>query len=154
VKLTPRGPRIIELNGRISAHVNMMSRETTGLDLARIGGLLALGERPLLPLFDFGGRVYYQYNNLAPLRTGRLLAVHGADTVRGLAGVTAYRTFFRPGDDLPGGSTTRTLDVISGVCDSHDAVARTIEQARRALTFEIRFADGTRRLNGLELAET
>ncbi|MFJ5117405.1 acetyl-CoA carboxylase biotin carboxylase subunit family protein [Kitasatospora sp. NPDC088548] len=151
LKLTPEGPRIIELNGRISGHVNMMARESCGLDLVRVGALLALGEKPWLPTFDFGGRVHFQYNNLAPLLPCRLDAVHGAETVRGLRGVTAYRNFVRPGDRLPGGSATLTLDTISGVGDSHAAVARTIDEARSALTFEFRFADGVRRINGLDL---
>ncbi|MFF7231789.1 hypothetical protein [Streptomyces sioyaensis] len=151
VKLTPDGPGIIEINGRISAHVNMMAREACGVDLVRVGALMALGEQPFLPTFDFGGKVHYQYNNLAPLRRGRLEAVHGADTVRKMPGVTAYRNFVRPGDDLPGGSTTLTLDTLSGVADSHASMVRTIEDARAALTFDIRFADGIRSVRGMDL---
>ncbi|MWA14172.1 ATP-grasp domain-containing protein [Streptomyces sp. BA2] len=151
VKLTPDGPGIIEINGRISAHINMMAREACGVDLVRVGGLMALGEQPYLPPFDFGGKVRYQYNNIAPVRPGRLEAVHGADTVREMPGVTTYRNFVRPGDELPGGSTTLTLDTISGVAESHEAMVRTIEEARAALTFEFRFPDGVRRIGGLEL---
>ncbi|MER6106171.1 ATP-grasp domain-containing protein [Streptomyces sp. NPDC001832] len=153
VKLTPDGPGIIEINGRISAHVNMMARQACGVDLVRIGGLMALGEQPYLPPFDFGGKVHYQYNNIAPVRPGRLEAVHGADAVRRIPGVTTYRNFVRPGDELPGGSTTLTLDTISGVAESHEAMVRTIEEARAALTFEFRFSDGVRRIGGLELPE-
>ncbi|GAA2106857.1 ATP-grasp domain-containing protein [Kitasatospora saccharophila] len=151
LKLTPDGPGIIEINGRISAHVNMMAREACGLDLVRIGGLVALGEQPFLPPFDFGGRVHFQYNNIAPVRPGRLEAVHGAETVRALPGVGAYRCFVRPGDELPGGTTTLTLDTVSGVADSHAEAVRTIEAARGALAFEFRFADGVRRISGPEL---
>ncbi|MGW2607609.1 ATP-grasp domain-containing protein [Streptomyces mirabilis] len=151
VKLTPDGPGIIEINGRISAHVNMMAREACGVDLVRVGGLMALGEEPYLPPFDFGGKVHYQYNNIAPVRPGRLEAVHGADAVREMPGVTTYRNFVRPGDELPGGSTTLTLDTISGVAESHEAMVRTIEDARAALTFEFRFSDGVRSIGGLEL---
>ncbi|MFJ5801573.1 hypothetical protein [Streptomyces decoyicus] len=153
LKLTPGGPRIIELNGRLSGHVNMMARESCGLDLVRVGALMALGEEPYLPTFDFGGKVHFQYNNLAPLRPAGLVAVHGADAVRELPGVTAYRNFVRPGDELPGGTTTLTLDTLSGVCDGHEAVMRTIDAARAALTFELRFEDGVRCINGLELPQ-
>ncbi|QIY59010.1 ATP-grasp domain-containing protein [Streptomyces sp. RPA4-5] len=153
VKITPDGPGIIEINGRISAHVNMMAREACGMDLVRVGGLMALGEQPYLPPFDFGGKVHYQYNNIAPVRPGRLEAVHGADTVREMPGITTYRNFVRPGDELPGGSTTLTLDSISGVAESHGAMVRTIEEARAALTFEFRFSDGVHRIGGLELPE-
>ncbi|MFE1766970.1 hypothetical protein ACFW81_22495 [Streptomyces angustmyceticus] len=151
LKLTPDGPRIIELNGRLSGHVNMMSRESSGLDLVRVGALLALGEEPYLPTFDFGGKVHFQYNNLAPLRPGVLMAVHGAEAVREMPGITAYRNFVRPGDELPGGTSTLTLDTLSGVCEGHEAVMRTIDAARAALTFEFRFDDGVHALSGLEL---
>jgi biotin carboxylase len=151
VKLTPDGPRIIEINGRLSAHVNMMARDACGLDLVRLGGLVALGEQPALPPFDFGGKVHFQYNNLAPIRPGRLTAVHGVQQVRALPGVTAYRNFVRPGDNFPGGSTTWTLDTISGICADHDSVARVITAARSALTFEIEFDDGIELINGMDL---
>ncbi|MFD5031994.1 acetyl-CoA carboxylase biotin carboxylase subunit family protein [Streptomyces sp. NPDC058220] len=153
LKLTPGGPRLIELNGRLSGHVNMMAREACGLDLVRVAGLMALGEQPYLPTFDFGGKVHFQYNNLAPLAPSTLLAVQGAEAVREIPGVTAYRNFVRPGDPLPGGTTTLTLDTISGVCEGHEAVMRTIDEARAALTFEFRFQDGVRSVNGLKLPQ-
>jgi hypothetical protein len=152
LKLTPDGPRIIELNGRLSGLINMMARESCGVDLVRVAALMALGEEPRLTTFDFGGKVHFQYNNLAPLRPCTFDAVEGAEDVRRIPGVTAYRTFVRPGDALPGGTTTLTLDTISGVCDGHDSVMSTIDAARKALTFELSFDDGVRRLNGLELA--
>lgn len=151
VKLTADGPRIIEINGRISGYVNMMARETCGVDLVDMGARVALGEALPLAPFDFGGKVFFQYNNLAPLRPCRLEGVEGADEVRALPGVTAYRAFVRPGTDLAGGTSTRTLDALSGVGESHEAVLEAIDAARAALTFELRFADGARRLSGLEL---
>ncbi|MFJ5561774.1 acetyl-CoA carboxylase biotin carboxylase subunit family protein, partial [Streptomyces sp. NPDC093250] len=151
VKLTADGPRIIELNGRLSAFMNTMSRESWGLDLVRIGALAALGEPVALAPFSFGRSVYFQYHNLAPLRPCRLEAVHGADAVRARAGVTTYRAFAHPGDDLSGGTKTTFLDVISGVCDSQEAVVHTIEAVRSDLTFDLRFDDGVRSVNGMDL---
>ncbi|MEW9513660.1 hypothetical protein [Streptomyces bacillaris] len=151
VKLTPEGPRIIEINGRISGYVNMMAQESCDVDLVRAAGLIALGRSPELSPFEFGDRVHFQYNNLAPLFPCRLERVYGAEAVRALPGVTAYRNFARPGDELSGTSQTMTLDTISGVCDSHQSVIRTIEAARTALTFEFRSASGTHHINGLAL---
>ncbi|MFE5791322.1 ATP-grasp domain-containing protein [Streptomyces sp. NPDC056503] len=151
VKLTPDGPRVIEINGRISGYVNMMARESCGVDLVRAAGLIALDRDPELRPFEFGGRVHFQYNNLAPLYPCRLERVYGAERVRALPGVTAYRNFVRPGDELSGTSQTMTLDTVSGVCDSHESVIRTIEAARAALDFEFRSARGVHRVNGLEL---
>jgi biotin carboxylase len=142
VKLTPEGPRLLEINGRISGHINMMARESCGLDLVRIAALIALGEQPSLSTFDFGGKVHFQYNNLAPLRPCHLEDVRGAEIVRAMPGVSGYRYFVRPGDALPGGTATVTMDVISGVCNGQEEVARTIEAARAALSFRFRFAAG------------
>ncbi|GAA1982320.1 ATP-grasp domain-containing protein [Catenulispora subtropica] len=152
VKLTVDGPRIIEVNGRISGYVNMMARESCGVDLVRAAALVALGHDPDVVPFDFGGKVHFQYNNLAPLRPCRLEGVTGTDTVRALPGVTAYRAFVRPGTDLPGGTTTRTLDTVSGFGGDHDEVLATIDAARTALSFDLRFEDGARRLTGHELS--
>ncbi|AUG77454.1 hypothetical protein CFP65_2629 [Kitasatospora sp. MMS16-BH015] len=152
LKLTARGPKLIELNGRISGHVNMMARESCGTDLVRATGLLALGEDPQLAPFDFGGKVHFQYNNLSPLTACTIEAVDGAEAVRSLPGVTGYRSFVRMGDQLPGGTSTLTLDALSGVGDSHAEVARTIEAARAALTFTFGMPEGPRRVNGLDLA--
>ncbi|MFE7527950.1 ATP-grasp domain-containing protein [Kitasatospora sp. NPDC057542] len=153
VKLTADGPRIIEINGRISGYVNMMARETCDVDLVELGARVALGESRLPAPFDLGGKVYFQYNNLAPQRPCRLEGVEGAEEVRSLPGVTAYRSFVRPGTDLSGGTATRTLDTVSGVGEDHDAVLACIEAARAALTFELCFEDGPRRLTGLELPQ-
>jgi hypothetical protein len=152
VKLTPEGPRLLEINGRISGHINMMARESCGLDLVRIAALIALGEQPSLSTFDFGGKVHFQYNNLAPLRPCRLAAVRGAEAVRAMTGVTGYRYFVHPGDELPGGTTTLTMDAISGVCDSQEAVVGTIEAARAALSFRFSFADSAGWVRGSDLA--
>ncbi|TCO55746.1 ATP-grasp domain-containing protein [Actinocrispum wychmicini] len=151
LKLTAAGPRVIEINGRLSAHVNSMAQESCGVDLVRVGGLIALGEQPHLPPFDFGGKVHFQYNNIAPVAPARLEDVRGGDAVRALPGVTAYRNFVRPGDELPGGTMKVELDTLSGVCDGHDEVMRTIDAARGSLTFEFLFADGVRPVNGLDL---
>ena len=53
LKLTASGPRIIEINGRLTGHMNLTTRSTLGIDLVRLGGLLALGERPGTGPLDF-----------------------------------------------------------------------------------------------------
>lgn len=151
VKLTPDGPRIIEINGRISAHIAMMARESLGVDLVWAGARIALGLEPDLPAFDFGGKVHFQYNNLAPVAPARLEAVHGGSEVRSLPGITAYRGFARPGDELPGGPGTVCLDTISGVCEDHPAAAELIDRARRTLVFDLRLGQEAVRIRGIDL---
>jgi hypothetical protein len=42
---------------------------------------------------------------------------------------------------------------MAGVAESPEAAVRTINAARAALTYELRFADGVRRLSALELPD-
>ncbi|KAF0647471.1 MULTISPECIES: ATP-grasp domain-containing protein [Streptomyces] len=143
VKLTPAGPRIIEVNGRLGGHVNGLARTACGVDLVRAAALHALGRHPgvgrLRP-----GRVHFQHNGLAPTEPCRLLGVHGAARVRARDGVSGYRVFARVGQRLPGGVMTRELDVVWGIADDHDAMVRLIRGALGELSYEFGFADGPR----------
>lgn len=151
IKLTPEGPRIIELNGRISGHIALLARSAFDVNLVWIGAQLALGLEPEKPSLDFDGKVHFQYNNLAPVRPARFEAVRGAKEVKNLPGVTAYRSFVRPGDELPGGPGTICLDAVTGACPDHRAVAEIIDLARRALTFDLCFGEERRSVSGIDL---
>lgn len=151
IKLTPDGPRIIELNGRVSGHINLLAHSVFGVNLVWVGAQLALGLESEAPSFDFGGKVYFQYNNLAPVMPARFAAVRGAKDVKGLPGVTSYRSFVQPGDELPGGPGTTCLDAVTGACEDHAAVADVIDRARRALTFDLYFDNNKRSIKGIDL---
>ncbi|MFF7983326.1 acetyl-CoA carboxylase biotin carboxylase subunit family protein [Streptomyces sp. NPDC007901] len=143
VKLTPAGPRLIEVNGRLGGHVNGMARTACGVDLVRAAARYALGRDPgLAPLRP--DRVHFQHNGLAPTKPCRLLGVHGAAQLRRREGISGYRTFVRLGEQLPGGVMTHELDVIWGVADDHDSMVRLIERALETLSYEFAFADGRR----------
>ena len=151
IKLTPEGPRIIELNGRISGHIALLARSAFDVNLVWIGAQMALGLEPETPSFGFGGKVHFQYNNLAPVRPARFEAVRGAKDVKNLPGVTAYRSFVRPGAELPGGPGTICLDAVTGACPDHRAVAEVIDLARRTLTFDLCFGNERRSIKGIDL---
>ncbi|MBZ4321253.1 ATP-grasp domain-containing protein [Streptomyces huiliensis] len=139
VKLTPGGPRIIEVNGRLGGHLNELSRRACGVDLVRVAALLALGAPPP-PAPAPPGRVYFQFNGLAPVRPGRLRALTGGDEIRRLEGITGHRPYVRPGDDLPGGVGSVFMDLLTGDAPDHPAMVELLDRALPLLRYE--FTDG------------
>jgi carbamoylphosphate synthase large subunit len=152
VKLTPAGPRVIEVNGRLGGHINGLARQVAGVDLVRLAGLLALGRDPEPPVgLDWPSRVHFQHNSLAPVRPSELLAVHGAAVVRTVARVDGFRSYARPGDIFDADVMTRHLDLLWGRCDDHADVPAVLEEALRPLHYEFRFAEGVRSIPAAEL---
>jgi biotin carboxylase len=145
LKLTPSGPRIIEVNGRLGGHLNGLARTACGVDLVQVAARHALGEHQDLPYLR-PAKVHFQHNGLAPTQPCRLLGVHGAPEVRRIPGISGYRTFARIGADLPGGVRTHELDVIWGVADTSHAMVELLSTALSTLEYEFQFADGVRRM--------
>ncbi|GGU01340.1 MULTISPECIES: ATP-grasp domain-containing protein [Streptomyces] len=145
LKLTPDGPRIIEVNGRLSGHMNLMTRRVCGVDLVRLGGLLALGETPEIPELDFAGQVHFLFNTMAPVEPCRLTGIQGATEVRQVDGIIGIRPYVRPGAELPGGVMTRPLDVVWGSCADHASMLDALARALPRLTYTFSYPDGTTR---------
>lgn len=139
IKLTPDGPRIIEVNGRLGGHIDELYARAFGLDLLAIGLTLAAGT-PAKLCHEPAGQVYYQYQNLGPASGGTLVGVTGLAAVRCLPGVTGYRTLVPRGQPVPPGVSTTELDLLTGHADDHDAMLDGIDKALAELTFTI--ADG------------
>lgn len=155
LKLTPDGPRIIEVNGRLSGHMNLMTRRVCGVDLVRLGGLLALGETPEIPELDFAGQVHFLFNTMAPVEPCRLTAIQGAAEVRQVEGIVGIRPYVRPGTDLPGGVMTSPLDVVWGSCADHASMLDALARALPRLTYAFSYPDGTtRELTAAALTDT
>jgi biotin carboxylase len=133
IKLTPAGPRIIEVNGRLGGHLNELARRSCGVDLVRTAVTLALG-RPL-PHGALSPRsVYFQYNSPVPENACRLVATVGAASVRAVPGVTGYRPYVRPGEVLAGGTGTQPLDLLTGVAPDHPTAMGVLDKALSRLS--------------------
>jgi carbamoylphosphate synthase large subunit len=141
VKLTPDGPRIIEVNGRLGGLVNELSRRAAGLDLVRIGTLMALGEPawadPVDPL-----RVYFQYWGSGPTGHCQLIGTTGAKELRRVKGIAAHHQFVRPGQWLHGGVMTSLIEIVCGDADDHPAMFATLDEAFSKISHEFRFDSG------------
>lgn len=155
VKLTPRGPRVIEVNGRLGGFVNELSTRAAGVDLVELAGRIALGERPE-PAVARPDRVHFQHHTLAPAVDCRIVGVHGASRVRRAAGISGYRTLVSPGTSLTGGVRTGEVDILCGSAEDHARVPRVISEALAELSFTVEFpgpgAPGPVRVGARDLA--
>lgn len=150
IKLTEDGPRIIEVNGRLGGWANGIAGVACGTDMVNLAGRLALGEDPDPP--DLAPqRVHFQYHCLAPTRPCVVEGVNGRRDVLNLPGVDGCRSLVRAGDASPGGVFTNDIFLIWGTCDHPEAMAAVVEQAAKMISFDLRFADGARRMTAADL---
>lgn len=103
VKLTPAGPRVVEVNPRPAGNrITELVRHVTGIDLAAACVEVALGKRP-----DLGGRptgvrsaaiafLLPDEDSLTAQESGTLTGIEGADSVRQEPGVLEL-TLTEPG---------------------------------------------------------
>ncbi|WP_433349761.1 ATP-grasp domain-containing protein [Micromonospora sp. CA-111912] len=151
IKLTGRGPRIIEVNGRLGGHINALARHCAGFDVVRLAGQLALGQPVTAPPVDQPGQVHFQYHTLAPVEPCELLSIGGAAEVRSLDGIDGFRAYARVGDVLAADVMTRHLDLLWGRCDRHADLAALLGEAQRRIRYEFRFRDGAQRSSAADL---
>ncbi|MFE0181232.1 ATP-grasp domain-containing protein [Streptomyces olivaceus] len=149
IKLTPDGPRIIEVNGRLGGRINHLARNACGVDLVRIAGLVALGQR-VRPSALRPARVHFATWGLAPTEPCDVVAMGGGDEVRILPGITGYRPYFRAGDHLPGGMNTRAMDLLWGHCANHDELSTILGRALTILRYDLSSDSGVRTLSAAD----
>jgi hypothetical protein len=147
VKLTPSGPRIIEVHGRLGGDLIPLFRQAAGVDPVALAGMLALGNASVQALPE-PEAVHFRYHHQAPAGAVRLLQVAGQDSVRRLPGVS-YSVTKLPAA-LPQGTTY--IDALYGSADTHRDVVELICTASRLLTFTYDLGDGgTVTVNGADL---
>jgi hypothetical protein len=139
VKLTPSGPRIIEVNGRLGGDVNALSLAAYGIDMTAVAARVALGLPVSLPPRQLSG-VVYNVSAIAPATAGTLVSVTGAAQVRRDPAVAAYRRFVAPGSPIEPGTA---LDLVTGRADSHAELPDAVRSVLRNLSYEFGRADGS-----------
>lgn len=132
IKLTPSGPRIIEVHGRLGGDRAQLLRQATGVDLVTLAGMVALGNE-LVPDLPVPSDIHFRYHHQAPAGAAQLLQVAGQESVRGLPGVSDYSVMRLPAE-VSDVSTTYT-DALLGSADTHQALVELVRTASRLLTF-------------------
>jgi biotin carboxylase len=82
VKLTPEGPRVIELNGRIGGGVPEMLADATGVELLPLALRVALGESIVFDTMPRCAQIGYLLYVQAPFSMTTIHSVDGLDQLR------------------------------------------------------------------------
>lgn len=149
LKLTPSGPRLIEVNGRLGGGIAGIADRAVGIDLVRLAGEVALGLTEVVAPAQ-PKEVFFRYNHASPPSARTVLAVEGADTVRRMPGVDEY--FVWPLPHVVSPEASAPFDDVRGRARDHDAMYALVAQAGAALRFEFATDSGEAfECTGLEL---
>jgi hypothetical protein len=122
VKLTPAGPRVIEVNGRLGGYVADIVRRARGLDLVRVALAESLGLPPG-PARPGYARHAFQYFLLPPAGAVRLRRMAGVPELRRVPGIQLVEMFATPGDAVDWRDGTLSyLGIVHGSAHSHAGI--------------------------------
>lgn len=126
IKLTPTGPVVIEVNGRIGGGVPEMLLRATGVDIFALAFDLALGMAEP-PAMLVAGKLAYLFYVQAPPEMTHVIAVEGLDQLRGTPGVEEVILNRGPGSDVSWrfGNHGHVYSVF-GTCGDHDDLRRMV----------------------------
>jgi biotin carboxylase len=127
IKLTPDGPRIIEVNGRLGAWVDDLAVRSHSVDIADVAVRAALGLEYEIPEIASSGPVAFHYLVVPPVGARRVRAVGDVAALRGLPAVDRVTVLSSPGAavDWRIGSLSNVA-AIQGTTETHHDLASTI----------------------------
>jgi len=108
IKLTPDGPRVIEVNGRIGGGVPDMLRLATGLDIVELTMRAALGLPTGIRELPRARGVAYRFFYQPPASARRLRSIEGLDRLKRLPGVESLYLHYPPGTEIDAAHGTRS----------------------------------------------
>ena len=134
VKLTPDGPRLIEVNGRVGGGIPEMLRAAAGVELLPIALRLALGAQDeIAPLPATTGVAYALYRQM-PQDMRKITAVEGLDALRARPDVDHVVLYRGPGAEVDWRvGTESSIFEVTGVVADH----RALLDLRRAVEHDI-----------------
>lgn len=100
IKLTPDGPRVIEVNGALGGEIPDLIRLSTDQSILTLAGRAALGLHPVSDPPMTSQRISYMWNILPPVDATSLLAVRGYEEAGKIQGVDSIHLRKRPGDKV------------------------------------------------------
>ncbi|MGC4804950.1 ATP-grasp domain-containing protein [Micromonospora sp. DT233] len=145
IKLTPDGPRIIEVNGRLGGFHAELYQRGTGQNLIELGIASACGDPVQPPPPSYDRQVQFHFWNQPPLHGGVLLGIEGVDAVRAEPGIVDYTPRVAVGRELAPTVMTFQLDLLRGHAPDHRAMLALIDRCHAHLRFAFAHADGVTR---------
>jgi len=123
IKLTPEGPRVIEVNGRLGGGVADMVERAAGVHLLELALRVALGEPCPEPGLLTCGRVGFRFFLQPPAIVGRVTAIDGIDALADHPLVDDLSVHRGPGSAVDWREGTRTyILAVVGSADDHAGV--------------------------------
>jgi biotin carboxylase len=124
IKLTPQGPKIIEINGRPTGLTPTVVRLASGLPLLQLAMRLALGERIVVNGPVSCDRIAYRYYAEPPMSATKVLAIGGLSALADLPGVRQIDVHKEVGDavDWRHGSLDKIFQV-TGTVENYTELA-------------------------------
>jgi biotin carboxylase len=119
IKLTPDGPRILEVNGRVGGGVPEMLLLAAGLDILALSMRVALGQpvhiEDMVACSKVGYRLMYQ----PPASAGVVISIEGLDQLPQFPGLHRLAIKHGPGDafDIAEGTSVFLFDAVGSVDD-------------------------------------
>ena len=138
VQLTPAGPRIIEVNGRLGGQIHDIAMRSNSVDLVKANASLAVGQPVDVKPITVDSVVFLNILS-APDRPCTLTAVRGMRDVRRLPGITGYTSLAHPGQSFPGAPGIHRLGLLYGEVPDHESMFALIDEARSAIGFEFSY---------------
>lgn len=150
IKLSPHGPQVIEVNGRLGGFVADLARRGRGLDCLELAVEISVGDSTAFRALQslevdidrFLARdVVFVFNNLPPEGGGVFLGLEGAQSVRNLDGISSFNCLAVPGQLFPASTATVELDLLRGRASSIAVMLLSIRQAVDRLTYHFHLPD-------------
>jgi biotin carboxylase len=128
IKLTPDGPRVIEVNGRIGGHIPDTLAASTGIHILPIAMRIALGENIVFETLPETTKLGYVLHYYAPEGATSIARVSGLETLRERSGVDTVILNRGPGQrvDWREGSFGHVF-AVRGTLKDHDDLRRLLD---------------------------
>jgi hypothetical protein len=134
IKLTPDGPKLIEVNGRLGGRPPFVLRRVSEVNLFLAACLLAAGEPPRTNGLASCAGVGYWLMLQPPMSATRVTGVEGLGELAGVPAIDTVTLSRTPGEavDWREGTDGQIITVRGGTSD-HDALMETIDFIRRTV---------------------
>jgi biotin carboxylase len=135
IKLTPDGPMLIEVNGRLGGRPPFVLRDVSTVNLFQAACRIAVGEPVSFDGLASCQGVGYWLMLQPPMSAERVASVNGLDELAGLDGVETVKLRRRVGEavDWRGGTESQVLTVRGRTAD-HRALAGTLDSIRHTVS--------------------
>ncbi|MEU4164781.1 ATP-grasp domain-containing protein [Actinoplanes sp. NPDC026670] len=140
IKLTPTGPQIIEVNGRLGGYVADLVKHARGFDLVRAALTVALGRQESPPTAPYR-RHAFQYFLIPPMEAVALRRFDGTDELTRKHGIRLVEVLASPGTALDWRQGTLThIGIVHGSAPDHRTVQDLVDLVNQTLHIEFEAA--------------